>query len=63
MIVHVGGPMAFHEAITFGLAIGTSQTIPQREILAVVIVEVEVMHGMTRSIVDHLGPSHVLGIV
>lgn len=63
MSVHVGRSMAFHKAITLRLSVCAAQAIPQCEILAVVIVEVEMVHSVARSVVDDLRPSHVLGVV
>lgn len=54
MVIHVGCPITFHEAIALGLAVSASEAVPQCEILAVVVVEVEVVHGVARSIVDDL---------
>ena len=44
--VHVGCSIAFHKAVPLGRAVGASEAIPQGEILSVVVVEVEVVHGV-----------------
>jgi len=51
------------ERILFGCAVGASKTIPQRNVLPIVIVEVQMMHRMARRTIDDFGSRQILRII
>lgn len=60
LITHLGLPS---EEFLIGFAIATTQTIPQGSELPVVVVEVEVMHGMTSGSVHNRAVGDILAIM
>lgn len=51
------------EEVLVGLAVGATKTVPERRVLAVVVVEVEVVHGVAGGAVDDGAVGHVLAVV
>lgn len=60
LITHLGLPS---EELLIGFAVATTQTIPQSSELAVVVVEVEVMHSVTGGSVHNRAVGDVLAIM
>lgn len=51
------------EELLVGLAVGAAETVPERRELAVVVVEVEVVHGVAGGAVDEGGVGYVFAII
>lgn len=47
--------LALYECVFFGLAVCTPQSIPDCDILAIIIVEIKVMHCVACCTIDNLG--------
>lgn len=55
--------LVLYESILLRRAVCPIQTIPERQELTIVIVEVQVMHGMTRRTVNNDRLRKILGII
>jgi hypothetical protein len=55
--------LVLHEGVFLGLAVCTPQSIPDCDILAVVIVEIEVVHCVACCTIDNRGGGKVLGVI
>lgn len=60
LLVHLG---LTAEELFVGLPVATTQTIPEGSELSIVVVEVQVVHGVAGSSVDHRAIGHILAIV
>lgn len=60
LLVHLG---LTAEELFVGLPVATTQTVPEGSKLSVVVVEVQVMHGVASSSVDHRAVGHILAIM
>ena len=52
-----------YEGVFLRLAVCTRQSIPDCDILAIIIVEVKVMHSVACCTIDNLGGGKVLGVI
>ena len=55
--------LVLHEGVFLGLAVCTPKSIPDCDILAIVIVEVEVVHGVACCTIDNFGGGKGLGVI
>lgn len=60
LLGHLGLPT---EELFIGLAVAASQAVPQRGELSVIVVEVQVVHGVARSTVDDRAVGDILAIM
>lgn len=60
LLVHLG---LTAEELFVGLPVATTQTVPEGSKLSVVVVEVQVMHGVASSSVDHRAVGYILAIM
>ena len=59
----LGTMLALPETISFRLSVSSGNSIPKRHVLTIVVVEIQVVHGVACRAIHHSRVGQILGII